>query len=71
MENFDTFVERLRDYIERRISANLAKNNEIANVQNTTINGYRALGSQQFLRYSAREDTDYTIGSYNNPVVSE
>ena len=72
MENFDTFVERLRDYVERRISANLAKNNEIENVENTTINGYRALGIQQFLRYSNREDiADYTIGSYNAPMVSE
>jgi len=70
MEDFDVFVERLRDYVERRISANMAKNNEIANVQNTTINGYRALGAQQFLRYSNREDSDYTIGSYNSPIVS-
>jgi len=72
MENFDTFVERLRDYVERRISANLAKNNEIATVENTTLNGYRALGRQQFLRYSNDEDiADYTIGSYNVPMVSE
>jgi len=71
MEDFDVFIERLRDYIERRISAQFAKNNEISDVQNTTINGYRALGIHQFLRYSGGEDVDYTIGSYNAPVASE
>ena len=71
MEEINVFLERLRDYIDKKIAANFAKNNEIATVQNTTLNGYRAMGLHQLLKYqTTKPSSSYTMGSTEDPIVS-
>ena len=70
MEEINVFLERLRDYVDKKITASIAKNNTINNSIDTTLNGYRSMGLHQLLKYQTTpSDSSYTIGSTEDPVV--
>ena len=71
MEEFDIFIERVRDYVDRKINDKLAKNSSIENQVSTTLNGYRAQGVHQMMKYQTTPPSSaYTIGSTDDPIVS-
>lgn len=71
MEEIDILVERIKDYIDRRVDSLLAQNNTIDNVVSTTLNGYRGLGVHQFMQYqTTSSENNYTVGSSGPPIVS-
>lgn len=71
MEEIDILVERIKDYIERRIDIKQAQNNTIDNIVSTTLYGYRGLAVHQFMQYQTTSSANnYTVGSLNPPVVS-
>ena len=67
----NAFLERLRDYVDRKVNDKLAKNSTIETQVSTTLNGYRAQGIRQMLKYQTTESSSsYTMGSTDDPIVS-
>jgi hypothetical protein len=71
MEETSNFMERIRLYVDKRVRNIVAQNQDIDAVQNTTINGYRSLGTFQLMQYGDTSvQQGYTIGSSSTPIVS-
>jgi hypothetical protein len=54
--------------IDDRVERQFARYQDIQQIQNTTINGYRSCGTYQMVKTTSTP-TGYTIGSANPPSV--
>ena len=73
-EDYAQFMDKLKMYINKQISANTNQNLNIADIMATSINGWRSLGTEQSITYGGKRDREqFTVGnnSSNPPVVSQ
>ena len=59
----------VKNEINNRVRSGIAVSNDIRNVRNTTIGGYRSTHASQTFRFGLASGNIYVIGDSNNYIV--
>ena len=68
-DSSDNFVERIKEYVDKRFDKMIAQNRDDVQVQNTNLNGYRSLGTFQIMQSQDSTTSSYVIGGPGDPLV--